>query len=130
MKYLCLIYQDERLLERMSQGSRDALMAETLAYDEELRGSGHLIASNTLECGQPAISLRVRGNTLAIVDGPFIDATEQLDGYILIEARDLNEAIRVAARMPPARTGGIEVRPVNNLAAWYSAVRTGRNSQY
>ncbi len=115
MKYLCLVYQDEQQLNALSRSEYDALVAETLAYDEELRQSGHYITSNALDCVETATSVRVRGDRLTISDGPFVETKEQLGGYILIEARDLNEAIRMAAKMPPARMGGIEVRPVKDL---------------
>jgi hypothetical protein len=115
LKYLCLIYQDEQILKSMPSNEYDALVAETLAYDEEIRQSGHYLYSNALEYVEAATSIRVRGEKLSITDGPFVETKEQLGGYILIEARDLNEAIRVAAKMPPARIGGVEVRPVMEL---------------
>jgi hypothetical protein len=112
LKYLCLIYHDEKKLDSMTPSEYDALITETLAYDEEIRQSGHYVTSNALEFVASATSIRVRGDKIAITDGPFVETKEQLGGYILIEARDLNEAIRVASRIPPARIGGIEVRPV------------------
>ena len=112
MKYLCLIYHDEKTLESMTPSEYDALITETLAYDEEIRQSRHYLCSQALEFVETATSIRVRGDKIAITDGPFVETKEQLGGYILIEARDLNEAIRVAARIPPARIGGVEVRPV------------------
>lgn len=115
MKYLCLIYQDETKLDSQSSSARDTLVAETLAYDEEMRKSGHSVASHALELAQTATSIRIRDGKLSVTDGPFVESTAQLSGYILIEARDLNEAIRVAARIPPARTGGVELRPVKEL---------------
>ena len=115
MKYLCLIYHDEKQLGSMTPSEYDALITETLAYDDEIRQSGHYVCSHALEYVETATSIRVRGDKIAITDGPFVETNEQLGGYILIEARDLNEAIRVAARMPPAQIGGIEVRPVANM---------------
>ena len=112
MKYLCLVYHDEKQLNALTPSEYDALIAETLAYDEEIRQSGHYVTSNALAFVASATSIRVRGDKIAITDGPFVETREQLGGYILIEARDLNEAIRIAAKMPPARLGGIEVRPV------------------
>jgi hypothetical protein len=122
LKYLCLIYQDEQILKSMPPSEYDALVAETLAYDEEIRQRGHYLYSNALEYVETATSIRVRGEKLSITDGPFVETKEQLGGYILIEARDLNEAIRVAAKMPPARIGGVEVRPVMELAQSCEAV--------
>ena len=115
LKYLCLIYHDEKKLDSMTPSEYDALITETLAYDEDIRQSGHYVTSNALEFVASATSIRVRGDKIAITDGPFVETKEQLGGYILIEARDLNEAIRVASRIPPARIGGIEVRPVTDL---------------
>jgi hypothetical protein len=117
LKYLCLIYHDEKKLDSMTPSEYDALMSETLAYDEEIRQSGHYVTSNALEFVASATSIRVRGDKIAITDGPFVETKEQLGGYILIEARDLNEAIRVASRIPPARIGGIEVRPVAEMTS-------------
>ena len=115
MKYLCLIYHDEKKLDSMTPSEYDALITETLAYDEDIRQSGHYVTSNALEFVASATSIRVRGDKIAITDGPFVETKEQLGGYILIEARDLNEAIRVASRIPPARIGGIEVRPITDM---------------
>jgi hypothetical protein len=112
---LCLVYHDEKKLDSMTPSEYDALVTETLAYDEEIRRSGHYLCSNTLELDSAVTSIRVRGDKIAIIDGPFVETQEQLSGYILIEARDLNEAIRVASRMPPARIGGVEVRPVTEM---------------
>ncbi len=117
MKYLCLVYHDEKQLDALTPSEYDALIDETLAYGEEIRQSGHYVTSNALEFVETATSIRVRGEKIAITDGPFVETKEQLGGYILIEARDLNEAIRVAARMPPARMGGIEVRPVADMTS-------------
>jgi hypothetical protein len=117
MKYLCLVYHDESQLDALSQKDYDALVADTLTYDEEIRQSGHYVASNALEYVQTATTIRVRNGKLSITDGPFAETKEQLGGYILIEAGDLNEAIRVASKMPPARLGSIEVRPVKDLRA-------------
>lgn len=112
MKYLCLVYQDEKALGAMSGSEYEALVDEVLAYNEEMRQSGHYVASNALELVESATSLRVRDGKVSITDGPFAETKEQLGGYYLIEARDLNDAIRVASKFPPARLGGIEVRPV------------------
>lgn len=112
MHYVCLVYQDEEKLRSLSTAEYEALIAETKDYRDEIRHGGHLVASNALELTEAAMSIRVRGNTAYITDGPFVETKEQLGGYLLIEARDLNEAIRVATRFPPARLGGIEVRPV------------------
>jgi hypothetical protein len=116
MKYLCLVYQDERKLAAMASSDYDALVNEVRAYIEETTLSGHHLASNALELVESATSIRVRDDRLSITDGPFVETKEQLGGYLLIEARDLNEAIRLAARMPSARFGGIEIRPVKDVS--------------
>ncbi len=114
MKYLCLIYHDERQLGALGQNERDALVVETRAYDEELRRSGHHLASGALQCAETAMTIRVRGGEVCLADGPGIEAQGALGGFVLIEARDLNDAIRVAAKLPAAREGAVEVRPVHD----------------
>ncbi|HEX5165081.1 MAG TPA: YciI family protein [Thermomicrobiales bacterium] len=125
MRYLCLVYQDERQLAAMTSSDYDALVDEVRAYIEEATLSGHYLASNALEWVESATSIRVRDDRLSITDGPFVETKEQLGGYLLIEARDLNEAIRVAARMPSARFGGIEIRPIKEVAAGRAAKQAG-----
>lgn len=115
MKYLCLVYQDEATLNLLSQCEYHTLVEETLANNERLAASGHLISANALELVHAATSVRVRDGKVAVTDGPFVETKEQVGGYFLIEARDLNDAIRIAAKLPPARLGGIEVRPVKDL---------------
>ncbi|NLF11175.1 MAG: YciI family protein [Anaerolineaceae bacterium] len=115
MKYLCLAYQDEQRLDALSREEMDALIEETLAYNEELRRSGHLIAAEALQGVRTAVILRVRDGRLSVTDGPFVETKEQLGGFFLINARDLNEAILVASRMVPARVGCLEVRPIREL---------------
>ena len=112
MEYLCLVYHDEKQLDALPASEYDALVGDTLAYDEELRQSGHFIAANVLQYVHTATTIRARNGRVSITDGPFAETKEQLGGFILIEARDLNEAIRVASQMPPARLGSIEVRPI------------------
>ena len=115
MKYLCLVYVDEQKLNALSKTEYDALVADALAYDETLRKSGHYVVSNALQSVTSATTLRPRKGTLSITDGPFAETREQLGGFILIEAKDLNDALHVAAKIPPARIGCIEVRPVKEL---------------
>jgi hypothetical protein len=115
MKYLCLVYHDEKQLDALPAREYNALVGDTLAYDEELRQGGHFVTANVLEYVQTATTVRVRSGRVSITDGPFAETREQLGGFVLIEARDLNEAIRVVSQMPPARLGSIEVRPVREL---------------
>jgi hypothetical protein len=116
MKYLCLVYLEERKLDALSRSEYDALVGEALAYDEELRQSGHYIVSDALQSVETATTIRVRNGKVTTTDGPVAETKEQLGGFVLIDARDLNDAIRVAARIPPARLGSVEVRPIQELA--------------
>ena len=112
MKYLCLAYEEERVLNELSRSEWDELRAETLAYVESLREKGHLILTNALQSARMAATVRKREGKLSVVDGPFAETKEQLGGFFLIEAKDLDEAIRLAADWPSARLGSIEVRPI------------------
>ena len=112
MKYLCLIYDNEQSLEGMPKGEWDAFMREYFVFTDDIRRSGHFVAGEPLESVRNATTLRMRNGKLSTTDGPFAETKEQLGGFYLIEARDLNEAIQVASRIPSVRTGSIEVRPV------------------
>ena len=115
MKYVCLVYLVEKEMRAMSKGEADACTDESVAYDETLRKAGHLIVAQALQPVETATTVRVRSGMLSTTDGPFAETTEQLGGFILIEARDLNDAIQVAAKIPLARRGSIEVRPIKEL---------------
>jgi hypothetical protein len=115
MKYLCLVYHEEAKINALPQSEYDAIVNEVLDYREELRGGGHYITSDGLQSVHTATTVRVRGGKVSITDGPFAETKEQLGGFYLIEAHDLNEAIRLAAKMPPARLGSIEIRPINEF---------------
>ena len=108
MKYLCLVYGEEGALQKMDD-------AHCLAYDQSIRDSGHCIASEALESVATATTVRVRQGKVSIVDGPYAETKEQLAGFYMIEARDLDEAIQLAARIPPAEVGSIEVRPIRPI---------------
>jgi hypothetical protein len=108
MKYLCLVYlQDDKL--------RAVPDKECLACGNGFRQSGVLVAAEALQPVQTASTVRIRNGRMSVTDGPFAETKEQLAGFYLIEARDLNEAIQVAAKIPPAREGSVEVRPVREL---------------
>jgi len=115
MKYLLFCCHEEKSLDTMSKSECDALMDETSAYCEALRKSGHLIAAEPLEPVQMAMTVRVRNGKVSVTDGPFAETKEQIGGFFLISARDLNEAIQVASKFPSARLGSLEVRPVTEL---------------
>ena len=112
MRYLCLIYDDEKKVGTMSQSESDKFMGEYFAFTEDIRKSGHMVHGEALQPVQTATTVRVRNGKVSTTDGPFAETKEQFGGYYLIEARDLNEAIQVAARIPGARMGCVEVRPV------------------
>lgn len=112
MKYLCLIYDDEQKMAAMSQSEGDAFMGEYVAFTEAIHKSGQFVAGDALQPVHTATTVRVRAGKTTTTDGPFAETKEQLGGYYLIEARDLNDAIQVAARIPSARTGSVEVRPI------------------
>ena len=112
MKYLCLVYSEEEKLHTLPESPKDT---ECLGYAETLSHKGQLLAGEALESVQTATTVRVRNGKLSITDGPFAETKEQLAGFYLIEAGDLDEAIQVAAKIPPARVGSIEVRPIRQL---------------
>jgi hypothetical protein len=115
MKYLCLVYYDEKDLDAMPADEFAAFSEEHVVLDEDLRRSGHSLVAEALQPVHTATTLRVRNGKLSTTDGPFAETKEQLGGFYLLEARDLNEAIQAAARIPSARVGSIEVRPVWDL---------------
>ena len=115
MKFLFMIYHDEQTLHALPAAEMQTLVDSALDYDEEIRGSGHYIVSNALQRARTARTVRVRGGKATTTDGPFAETKEQLGGFYLIEAKDIDEACEVASRFPPARIGTIEVRPVQEL---------------
>ncbi len=117
MKYLCMVFYDEKNLEALSSKELQALDDESLAYDGTLREGSHLLAAQALESVQAATTVRIRNGKTVVTDGPFAETHEQIGGFLLIEARDLNEAIQLAAKIPAIRLGGIEVRPVKELTS-------------
>ena len=112
MKYLCLIYDEEAQMNGMSKEEGDAFMGEYFTFTNDVRESGHYVAGEALHPVATATTVRIRNGNMSTTDGPFAETKEQLGGFYLIEARDLNDAIQVASRIPSARTGSIEVRPV------------------
>jgi hypothetical protein len=112
MKYLCLIYDEEKKLASMSKSESDTFMGEYNAFTEGIQKSGHFLGGEALQPVQTATTVRVRNGKVSTTDGPFAETKEQLGGYYLIKARDLNDAIQVAQRIPSARLGSVEVRPI------------------
>jgi hypothetical protein len=112
MKYLCLIYDEEKTVAGMSKADSDAFMGEYFAFTEGIRKSGHYVAGEALQPVSTATTVRIRNGKLSTTDGPFAETKEQLGGFYMIEARDLNDALQVASKIPSSRTGSVEVRPV------------------
>ena len=108
MKYLCLVYLDEKKLAEVPD-------SECMAFGEGLEKSGHRIAAEALQSVHTATTVRVRNGKMSMTDGPFAETKEQLAGFYLIDAKDLNEAVQLASKIPPARVGSIEVRPTREL---------------
>jgi hypothetical protein len=115
MRYLCLVYGEEKALDALSKGEVQILIDQSLAYDDVLRKSGHYLESAALEGVKTAKTVRVRNRKRLITDGPFAETKEQLLGFILIDAEDPNDAVEVAAKIPSASFGSVEVRPVLDL---------------
>jgi hypothetical protein len=109
MKYLCLVYLDEKKLDTVADH-------ECEACGDALRQSGHHIAAEALQSVHTATTVRVRNGKMAVTDGPLAETKEQLAGFYFIDAKDLNEAIQLAAKIPPARVGSVEVRPIRQLS--------------
>jgi hypothetical protein len=112
MKYLCLIYYDEVRAAALPEAEYLRIAGEAVAYGEELSGKGQFLASAALQPTENATTIRMQGGKVTVTDGPFAETKEQLGGFFLVEARDLNEAIRIASKIPPAKLGCIEIRPV------------------
>jgi hypothetical protein len=112
MKYMLLIHQDERGWDKLSEAERQQIYGEYRKFSEELKASGHYLSGSELHPTAAATSVRVRDGKRLVTDGPFAETREQLGGYYLVNAKDLDEAIGLAARVPSARVGTIEIRPL------------------
>jgi hypothetical protein len=112
MKYACLIYGDEAMLQKMSREELGKLAVEYKTFTDGLQKSGQYIASHGLSATNTATTVRVRNGKTMVTDGPFIETKEQLGSIYVVSAKDLNEAIQIASKIPSARFGGIEVRPL------------------
>ena len=115
MRFMFTIYHDEKVMDAMPEKEMQALVDSAIEYAEELRRSGHYIASDALQRTETARTIRVRAGKVSTSVGPFAETKEQLGGFFVIEAKDMDEACAVAARFPPARVAVIEVRPVQEL---------------
>jgi hypothetical protein len=117
MKYMLLIYDDEQVWAKLSDSEQGQLFGEYMAFTNAIKASGHYISGAPLQPIATATSVRVRNDKQLVTDGPFAETQEQMGGYYLIEARDLDEAIGIAARIPSVRLCTIEIRPVMEVGA-------------
>ncbi len=117
MRYLCLIYEDEGVWQTMPKAEAERIFGEYFAFTDGIKESGHYIGGEPLQPTETATTVRVRNGKVSTTDGPFAETKEQLGGYYLIEAKDLNDAVQVASRIPGARLGSIEVRPIMEIPA-------------
>ena len=116
MKYVCLGYIEPGKLENMPEQERNAVMDQCFTYDEELRRRGHFAGGEALQGRESAVTLRFRDGGVALTDGPYAETKEQIGGILILEARDLNEAIQLMSRHPGVRVGPFEIRPAADLA--------------
>jgi hypothetical protein len=121
MQYMLLIYDDQKVVNDMPQAEKDKFMADYWQFTNDIKASGHYRAGDALHPTTTATTVRVRNGKVQTTDGPFAETKEQLGGYYLIEAKDLDEATKIAAKIPSSRLGSIEVRPVVNFAAGEAA---------
>jgi len=112
MQYLLLIYESEASMAGLSEDEQGRIFQEYIDYTNGLRKSGHYVAAEALQAVSTATTVRVKGGKTLTTDGPFAETREQLGGFYLVEAKDLDEAIKLAAAIPASRTGSIEVRPI------------------
>lgn len=115
MKYLALVYYQEQQINRMTEQEWHELNQECIGCVEKLTAQGHYLAGQALQPVETATTLRMRDGEVLLSDGPFAETKEQLAGFYMLEARDLNEALQLARNIPPARFGSIEIRPVREL---------------
>lgn len=125
MKFMLLVYTDTAMLEALPEGEMDDMLRTCFDHADQLQRDGRLIESQMLDVARTAKSIRIRNGRVTATDGPFSEAKEVLGGFNLIEARDIDEAMRIAAEFPWARTGCIEVRPVQDLPAVRRRVGVG-----
>ena len=115
MQYLLLIYNDEKTFDAQSKDELAKMMGDFNQFTQDIKASGHLIGGNRLQSVTTATTVRVRDGKPQVTDGPFAETREQLGGYYLVEAKNLDEATKLAARIPGARLGSVEVRPLHSM---------------
>jgi hypothetical protein len=126
MKYICLAYISEEGWGTMTESQRNAALDEVFAYTDELRNSGHLVATEGLQSARNATTLRIVNGKVSVTDGPYVETKEKIGGIYVIEARDLNHAIQLMSKHPVVRAGGVEIRAVVDMSAIYEASKERR----
>ncbi|MBX3156235.1 MAG: YciI family protein [Deltaproteobacteria bacterium] len=117
MQYMLIIYDEEKVWDDMPEAERNQLFGEYMEFTADIKKSGHFVAGDALQPIRTATTLRIRDGKTTNTDGPFAETREQLGGFYIVEAKDLDEARKIAARIPSARIGSIEIRPVMNFSA-------------
>jgi hypothetical protein len=129
MKYVCLGYFDEEKWEKMPESEQNALMDECFAYDDDvLRKNGHIAGGEALQSPRNATTLRWKNGKVSVTDGPFAETKEQLGGFVVLEARDLNHAIQLISAHPGVKVGPFEIRPVDDMTEAIRASERRRSS--
>jgi len=128
MKYMCLGYYDEKKFEAMTDAARNAFMDACFAYDDVLRAKGHFLSGEGLESTSTARAVRVKNGKPFVTDGPFIETKEQLGGVIILEAKDLDEAIQLISNHPGIRAAGFEIRPIADMSGALQASEERRRA--
>jgi hypothetical protein len=129
MKYICLGYFDEKKWETMSESEQNAFLDECFAYDDRLRKDGHIVGEEALQSARNAVTLRWTNGKLSATDGPYAETKEQLGGFGVFEARDLNHAIELMSKHPAVKAGPVEIRPVDDLSEMIRASERRRGTQ-
>lgn len=115
MTYLLLVHHDEESFGKIHEGTRNEMLSESVQLTHQLHANGHYVHASPLLPASTAVLVRVREGRAHVTDGPFAETKEQLAGYFLVNARDRDEAVRIAAQVPGARIGTVEVRPVRDI---------------
>jgi len=129
MKYICLAYVGEEGWGQMTEAQRNAALDEVFAYTDELRESGHLVATEGLQSAKTATTLRVVNGKVSVTDGPYVETKEKIGGLYVLEARDLNHAIQLMSKHPVVKAGGVEIRAVVDMTPMYAASKTRRTAK-
>ena len=128
MKFMCLGYLDEKKFEAMSEAERNAFMDACFAYDDVLRAKGHFLSGEGLESARTARTVRLKNGKPLVTDGPFIETKEQLGGVVILEAKDLDEAIQLMSNHPGIAAAGFEIRPIEDMSAALQASEKRRRA--